>query len=76
MMANASTMRTLSVRNEFDQATDIIGCLGICEVGVIGRNVGQDETDDLIVTSAAGEIAAFASDLSEHCRLLSVDPHS
>ena len=33
---------------------------------MIGRNVGQDETDDLIVTSAAGEVAAFASDLSEH----------
>jgi hypothetical protein len=42
---------------------------------VIGRNVGQDETDDLIVTPAAGEIAAFASDLSEHFRLLSIDPH-
>src|SRR4249919_1467159 len=66
---------TLSVRDEFDQATDILSCLGLCEVGVIGPNVGQDETDDLIVTSAAGEVAAFASDLSEHFRLLSMDPH-
>ena len=67
---------TLSVRDEFDQATDIVGCLGLCEVRVIGRNVGQDETDDLIVTSAAGEIAAFTSDLSEHFQLLSIDPTS
>jgi hypothetical protein len=44
----------LSVGDKFDQGADIVGCLGLCEVGVIGRNVGQDEADDLIVTSGRG----------------------
>ena len=55
-----------SVRNEFDHAADVVGCLGVGEGWVIGLHMGQDENDDLVIAPAAGEVAAFASDLSEH----------
>lgn len=37
--------------------------------------MGQDESDDVIVAPAAGEVAAFASDLPEHLGFLSRHPH-
>lgn len=64
-----------SLRNEFDPVADIVGCLGVGELGMICGDVGQCECDDLIVTSAAGDIAAFASDLSEHENSSQHTPH-
>jgi hypothetical protein len=67
--------RPESVGDEFDQGTDIVGRLGLGEGRVIGGDMGQDESDDVIVTPTAGEVAAFAPDLPEHLRLLSRHPH-
>jgi hypothetical protein len=53
-------------RNEFDPIADIVGCFGVGELGMSCGDVGQCECDDLIVTSGAGDIAAFALDLPEH----------
>ena len=42
------------------------GCLGVGEGRMVGLDMGQDENDDLVIAPAAGEVAAFASGLSEH----------
>ena len=59
-------MRAELLRNELDPAADVVGCLGLCDVGVVAGNMAQDESDDLIVTLAASGVAALASDQPKH----------
>lgn len=55
-----------SVGHQFYPVADIVGCLGFGDLGMIGGDMGQHDRDDLILASAAGDVAAFASDLLEH----------
>ena len=72
--AERSDLLAESVRDEFDPIPDIVGCLGIGEVGMIFGDMGEHESDDLIIASAADDVAAFASDLPEHWNLPSEPP--
>jgi hypothetical protein len=61
---SAAVRRSVELfRNEFDPAADVVGRLGLCDVGVIAGNMAQNQSDDLIVTLAASDVAALASDL-------------
>lgn len=54
-----------SFRNEFDPVANVVGCLGVGEVRMIPCDMGKYERDDVIISSAASDIAACASDLPE-----------
>lgn len=47
-----------SVGHQFDPVANVVGCLGVRKVGMIGGDMCQCQCDDLIVTSAAGDVAA------------------
>jgi hypothetical protein len=55
-----------SLWHQFDPVTNIVSRFGLGEIRMVPRDMGQYDHDDLIVSSAAGDVAAFASDLPEH----------